>query len=116
MIRSGVRLAALGLAVAALSSSCSGCRKTETEMVVAGQSVPVRVNAARLGTITDTLTAAGTVVPAAGAEWVITAPEPGTVAELPKAEGDTVAVGDIVVRFEIASVNQELASKQAEVS
>ena len=56
-----MRLAALGLAVAALSSSCSGCRKTETEMVVAGQAVPVRVNAARLGTITDTLTASGTL-------------------------------------------------------
>jgi len=115
LVRCG-RLAAIGLAVAALSSSCSGCRKTETEMVVAGQAVPVRVNAARLGPIRDTLTASGTVVPAAGADWVVNAPEPGIVAELPKAEGDPVAVGDVIVRFEIASVNQELATKQAELS
>jgi RND family efflux transporter MFP subunit len=111
-----IRLAAIGLAVAALSSSCSGCRKADTEMVVTGQAVPVRVNPARLGTITDTLTASGTVVPAAGADWIINAPEPGIVAELPKAEGDPVAVGDIVVRFEVPSINQELASKQADLA
>ena len=39
--------------------------------------------------------------PAPGADLVVTAPEPARIAEMPKAEGDRVRRGDLLVRFEI---------------
>jgi multidrug efflux pump subunit AcrA (membrane-fusion protein) len=57
----------------------------------------------------------GMVMPAPGAEWTIVAPEPARIAELPKAEGDRVSTGDILVRFDIPTLNAGASSKRAEV-
>ncbi len=62
------------------------------------------------------VTASGTVSAAPGADWVITAPEPARIVELPKAEGDHVKPGDLLVRFEIPVRVTEVAQRRAEVA
>jgi RND family efflux transporter MFP subunit len=56
------------------------------------------------------------VAPAPGADWTITAPENGRIAELPKSEGEPVKQGDLLVRFEIPSLISELATRESEVA
>jgi RND family efflux transporter MFP subunit len=68
-----------------------------------------------VGTLRDLATAPGTVVPSASGDTTIVATEPAEVLELPKKEGDPVAVGDVLVRLEVASVTQSLAAMQLEV-
>jgi RND family efflux transporter MFP subunit len=55
------------------------------------------------------------VAAAPGADWVITAPEPARIVELPKAEGDRVKPGDLLVRFEIPARTTDVAARRAEV-
>ncbi len=64
----------------------------------------------------DTLTANGTLVPAAAADWTIVAPENAEIAELPRSEGDTVQTGDLLVRFDIPSITEDVAGRQADVA
>src|SRR6185503_9313515 len=59
--------------------------------------------------------ASGIVSAAPGADWVITAPEPARIVELPKAEGDRVTPGDLLVRFEIPARATDVAARRAEV-
>jgi len=84
---------------------------TETETVV-----PVTTAPATIGDITARVHATGLVVPAPGAELIVTAPEPARIAELPKAEGDVVRRGDVLVRFEIPSSVAEASKQRAEIS
>jgi len=62
-----------------------------------------------------TISATGLVAAAPGADWTITAPEPARIVEMPKAEGDHVKPGDLLVRFEIPSLSTDLAQREAEV-
>lgn len=79
------------------------------------QAPVVTVAAARVDTLRDGATASGTVVPSASADLTIVASEPAEILELPKKEGDAVAVGDLLTRLEVASVTQGLAAVQLEV-
>jgi RND family efflux transporter MFP subunit len=78
--------------------------------------VGVTVQAARTGPIRDVATASGTLVPSAAGEWTIFATEPAQVLSLPRQEGDVVAVGDILVEFDIASLTQEVNARQVAVA
>jgi membrane fusion protein (multidrug efflux system) len=51
-----------------------------------------------------------------GAELAVTAPQPARIAEMPKAEGDRVRRGDVLVRFDIPSLNADVTAKTAEVT
>lgn len=64
----------------------------------------------------DSLTASGTIVPSLAADWTIVAPENARIAEMPHAEGDAVQAGDLLVRFDIPALIEELASAQLAVS
>lgn len=66
--------------------------------------------------IRDAATASGLVVPAAAGEWTIYAPSSAQIARLPLKEQDPIAVGDVLVQFEIASVTHELNLRQAAVT
>ncbi len=79
------------------------------------QAVPVAVEAARQATLEATVAATGTIVPAPGGDWTISAPEPARIAELPKSEGQTVEPGDVLVRFDIPTLPADLAAKRAAV-
>ena len=57
----------------------------------------------------------GFVEPAPGADFVVTAPASARIVEMPKAEGDVVRTGDLLVRFEIPSLAADTASKRAEI-
>ena len=61
------------------------------------------------------MTATGIVTPAPGADWTINPPEAGRIMEMPKAVGDHVKPGDLLVRFEIPSLSTEVANKRAEL-
>jgi RND family efflux transporter MFP subunit len=76
----------------------------------------VNVHVVRTETIRDVASASGTVVPSTSGDWTIFAPEGATVAEIPKQETETVAIGDVLVRFDVASIAQEVAARQLAVT
>ena len=78
--------------------------------------VGVSVQPVRRQSIRDAATASGLVVPAAAGEWTIYAPSSAQIARLPLKEQDPIAVGDVLVQFEIASVTHELNLRQAAVT
>jgi membrane fusion protein (multidrug efflux system) len=101
------------LTAVGLSVSCSSEAPEEVESDTV---VPVMTQPASLGTIRAVIHATGLVTPAPGADLVIVAPEPGRIAEMPKAEGDRVRRGDLLVRFEFPSTRAEAARQEAEVT
>jgi membrane fusion protein (multidrug efflux system) len=105
------RALALGMAAALLA-----CHKKPAEEVVTAEAVEVEVEAARTGTIRAIITATGTIAPAPGADWTITAPGPARIAEMPKAEGDRVRPGDLLVRFDAPTLRADAAARAAELS
>lgn len=101
-------------AVTTLAVACGGGESGQD--VETTTPVPVVVETARLGVIRAIVSATGTVTPAPDAEWTINAPQPARVLALPRAEGDRVRRGDLLVRFEIPSLSADVAAKQAEVA
>ena len=93
----------------------AGCSKEPPEEVESHTIVPVTVVPAHVGAITALTRATGLVVPAPGAELLVVAPEPARIVDMPKAEGDLVKRGDVLVRFEIPSTAAEVSKQQAEM-
>jgi len=96
--------------------TASACSKEAPEDVESETVVPVTVAQARTGSITGAIHASGLVAPAPGAELIVVAPEPARIAEIPKAEGDAVRRGDLLVQFEIPSTQAEASKQQAEIA
>ncbi|MBI4886220.1 MAG: efflux RND transporter periplasmic adaptor subunit [Acidobacteria bacterium] len=103
-----------GLAVLVLAAAAA-CGQPPAEEVESESVVPVKVVPAANGSIRGVVHATGIVTPAAGAELVVLAPEPARIAEITRAEGDRVARGDVLVRFEIPSAMAEVDRQAAEV-
>jgi RND family efflux transporter MFP subunit len=99
------------LALVAITGACGRGRPADT----VNTAVLVTASPARLETLKDSLTASGTIVPATAADWTIVAPENARIAELPHNEGDAVQPGDLLVRFEIPTITEELAARQLAV-
>lgn len=110
MRRSWSRAIALGLVFVGAACGASPVEEMETEAAV-----PVSVERARVQTLSRSLTVTGVVAPAPGADWTIAAPAPARVVDLPRAEGDAVRTGDLLVRFDIPSFTAELAARRADV-
>jgi len=91
------------------------CAKPALEQAETTAAVPVEVEAAKMDAISTTIDVSGTVSPASGADWVITAPEPARIAAINKVEGDRVAIGDVLVRFDIPTLAADVAGKKAAV-
>jgi len=94
-----------------LTAACGGTEPAEPEVV--DDAVPVTVAIARIETLRDVLVTPGVVAPASLGDWTIYAPEPGVVAELPKSEGEAIATGDLLVRFDILSISQRISTREA---
>jgi RND family efflux transporter MFP subunit len=94
----------------------AGCQQPSVEEAQTAQAVPVRVEPVKVAGLTGTVSATGTLAPALGADWTITAPEPARIAELPKSEGEPVAVGDLLVKFDIPTLGADLEAKRAAVT
>jgi membrane fusion protein (multidrug efflux system) len=100
---------------AGLVAGTLACSRGSSEQAVAGETIAVTVQPARLGSLRDTVSVSGTVVPATVADFIVTADQPAEIAELPKNEGDTVKTGDLLVRLDIASITNEVATRQLEL-
>jgi RND family efflux transporter MFP subunit len=98
-----------------IAIAAAGCRHDAVEEVESESAVEVEVKAAAIGEIEGHINVTGTVTPAPGADWTIVAPEAARIAELPKAEGDRVAAGDVLVRFDIPTLAAGVSGKRAEV-
>jgi RND family efflux transporter MFP subunit len=96
-----------------LSASCSHPAPEEVESETV---VPVIVMPAEIGSIRAVIQATGIVTPAPDADLVVVAPEAARIAEIPRATGDAVRRGDLLVRFEIPTLAADAATRQAEVS
>jgi RND family efflux transporter MFP subunit len=101
--------------VAAILVAVVGCKKPAVEETESEAPVPVKVEPAETGSIRGVLHATGVISPAPDGELIVVAPEPARIAEIPKAEGDRVARGDVVVRFEIPTLQAEVQRQAAEV-
>jgi membrane fusion protein (multidrug efflux system) len=93
----------------------AGCSKPAVEQLETQATTPVRTLTLAPATLEGVVAASGVVAAAPGADWVITAPEPARIVELPKGEGDRVKPGDLLVRFEIPSLSTDVAARKGEV-
>lgn len=107
-LRSLLPFCALGLA---LACGHAAPEEVETETVV-----PVTTEPATIGAVRATVHATGLVAPAPAADLVVIAPEAARIAEMPKAEGDPVRRGEVLVRFEIPTLAADVANKRADVA
>jgi RND family efflux transporter MFP subunit len=103
-------LAALGIIAAG-----GGCGGGSNSATLEDSALGVTARVVKRETLRDVANASGTVVPSPAGDWTVYAPDVAEIVELPKAEGETVATGDVLARFEIASRTQELAALQLEV-
>ncbi len=102
------RLAAVALGVLLIGCHHNAPEETETQTAVA-----VAVDGAKIGPIREVIAASGLVNAAPGAELLVTAPEAARIVEMPKADGDRVRAGDLLVRFEIPSLTAGAAAGRA---
>jgi RND family efflux transporter MFP subunit len=100
------------VAAALAAGACSKPAAEETESEAA---VPVKVEEATIGSLRGVLHATGVVNPAPEGELIVIAPEAGRIMDIPRAEGERVAKGDVLVRFEIPSLTAEVQRQAAEV-
>lgn len=98
-----------------VSIAFAGCSHAPVEEVTTASAVEVEVQSAAAGAIEGRINVTGMVMPAPGAEWTIVAPEPARIAELPKAEGDRVRIGDVLVRFDIPTLSSGASARRAEI-
>jgi cobalt-zinc-cadmium efflux system membrane fusion protein len=92
------------------------CHKESPEAVDTAEAVPVTVATAREGPIRPVVAATGQVKPAIGAELLVIPPQEARIAEMPKAVGDRVRRGELLVRFEIPSLNADAAARRADLA
>jgi RND family efflux transporter MFP subunit len=116
MTRSPFRPATPRAALAAVLILLASCRGASVEQIVTEAPVPVVVDTARIDVIRAVIEATGVVTPAPGAELTVVAPEAARVVSIPKAEGDLVKTGDLLVQFEIPTLAADLAARRAAVA
>lgn len=99
-------------------SVITGCRRAAPEPETADTEiiVPVTAREAALGSLRAVIHTTGIVTPAQGAEFVVTAPETARIIEMPRSERETVASGDILVRFDLTGAAANVARQRAELA
>ena len=100
------------------TSAAIACKKAAPPPSPERQETMVAVGAvpAETAGIRAVVHASGIVTPAEGGEFLVVAPEPARIAEVTKAQGDTVTSGDILVRFELPSATQNVARLTADLA
>jgi RND family efflux transporter MFP subunit len=94
----------------------AACHKAAPEAVNTAEAVPVTVAAALSGPIRPVIAATGQVKPAAGAELLVTPPQDARIAELTKSVGDRVRRGELLVRFQIPSLEADAAARRSDLA
>src|SRR6185295_6738527 len=105
-------LACLFLALLVLPA----CHPAAEEAVDTAETVPVKVATASGGLIRPLVAATGEVKPAPGAELLVMPPQEARIAELPKSLGDRVRRGELLVRFEIPSLQADAAARRSDLA
>ncbi|MEZ5320228.1 MAG: efflux RND transporter periplasmic adaptor subunit [Vicinamibacterales bacterium] len=114
--RTGAVRFGLTLATGLWMLSAAACGRTaEPEAAPPDDRLAVTTALAEMHTLRDTVASAGLVVPSTQGDVTIYASEPGSIAELPRAVGDPVQPGDLLVRFDVPAVTQELQARQAAI-
>jgi RND family efflux transporter MFP subunit len=109
-------LAVLSLAVlaaAAVMALASACSKPSTQEVSTQEKVPVVTRPATRGTIRPLVMATGMVKPATGGELLVSAPGSARIAEMPKGVGDRVRKGDLLVRFDMPTLDADASERRS---
>jgi RND family efflux transporter MFP subunit len=101
--------------IVVLALGFAGCSKPAVEEVETKAAAPVTTVTVAPQTFEAIVSASGTVSAAPGADWTITAPEHARIIDMPKAEGDRVKPGDLLVRFEIPSLSTDVTTHRGEV-
>jgi cobalt-zinc-cadmium efflux system membrane fusion protein len=113
MVRDRPSIAGLVCVLAVLAS----CGREAPEPTVERQEqvVPVGAIVARTGGMRAVVHASGVVVPAEGGEFLAHPPEPARIVDITKSQGDPVASGEILVRFELPSAAQDVSRLAADL-
>ena len=92
------------------------CGRTVAPMEddAASLAIAVTVQRVRIASLRDALSLPGVVIPMAAADQTVWAFESAQIVELPRNEGDAVQAGDLLVRLDVASITNELATRQLE--
>jgi len=102
--------------VAFAAATTAACGAPASEEVTSDAIVSVTVQPAQLGDIRGVVHATGVVTPSPGAELIVVAPEAARIAEIPRATGDRVRRGDVLVRFDVPTAVADVQRQQAEVA
>jgi len=104
------------MVAAVLLIGVAGCHRNSSEEQAAAVTGPVGVTTevVRAAPLRATVSAAGTIQPAPAGDWTIYPPESGRIEELARNEGEAVKQGDVLVRFEIGNLSQEVTQREAE--
>ncbi|MGE5834066.1 MAG: efflux RND transporter periplasmic adaptor subunit [Acidobacteriota bacterium] len=93
----------------------AACSRRESPPPAAAAPALVTVQAATVQTLRDTIAISGTVVPAAAGDFMAIAPEAARIAEVTKSEGEKFEAGEMLVRFEISSIANEIETREREL-
>lgn len=104
--------AILSIALLALT----GCSRPVAEEVTSETPVPVRTLAATMGDVHGVVHATAIVTPSPGAEMIVVAPDVARIVEMPRAAGDRVRRGDVLVRFEMPASVADVQRQHAELA
>ena len=94
----------------------SACHPAAEEAVDTAETVPVKVATASASSIRPRVAATGEVKAGPGAELAVVPPQEGRIAELPKSVGDRVRRGELLVRFEIPSLQADAAGRRSDLA
>ncbi len=98
----------------ALAVASSACGRSEPEAPAGPRPAEVTLEAARTETLRDVVNAPGTIVTSTLGELLVVPPGPATLTEVTRKEGDVVAVGDVLARFDVAELTQEQQARELE--
>lgn len=97
-------------------SLMAGCQTpVTTDAVTTAARVPVTVGHAAPGTVEALVQATASVVPAPGAELLVSAPALARVARMPFGEGQQVARGAVLVEFDIPALAADVAARHSDL-
>jgi RND family efflux transporter MFP subunit len=110
----GILLSLLFLSLTA--GLLAACHKASPEAVSTVEAVPVTVAVAQSGPIRPVVAATGQVKPAAGAELLVVPPQDARIAEITKGVGDRVRRGELLIRFQIPTLEADAATKRSDLA
>lgn len=100
------------LLLAFLCTVAAGCGNAGAPAYERPTATVVTVATAQIRELRDVANAPGVIVPAAVADLTVYAPEMAEIVDLPVQADQPVEAGDVLVQFDIASLNQELAAAE----